>query len=346
MMDFDDGRALAQAIVDTIREPLLVLDSELRVVTANRSFYSTFRMNRQDVQGRPFYALGEGQWNIPALRALLERIAPQHAVMDAYEVVQEFAGIGRRAMLLNARELLYEDSAHGAVLLAVEDVTERRARERELRDFLQQKDVLLKEVQHRFGNSLQIIASILLIKARTVRSDETRQHLEDAYQRVMSVAAVQQQLLVTEPGAMIEIGPYLSRLCETLAASMIGDRRPIALKVLAAGGAVTSTQAVSMGLIITELVINAIKHAFPADRSVGTVTVAYEFVGQNWRLTVSDDGIGRPASQSEKSTPGLGTTIIEALARQLDAHVEVVMTPAGTTVSITHAVFPSQSPAA
>ncbi|NVO16933.1 MAG: ATP-binding protein [Rhodoplanes sp.] len=345
-VDFDDGRALAQAIVDTIREPLLVLDSDLCVVTANRAFYSTFKMNRQDVQGRPLHALGDGQWDIPALRALLERIAPQHGVMDAYEVVQDFAGIGRRTMLLNARELLYEDSALGTVLLAVEDVTDRRARERELRDLLQQKDILLREMQHRFGNSLQIIASILLIKARTVRSDETRQHLEEAYQRVMSVAAVQQQLLVSEPGTMIEIGSYLSRLCETLAASMIGDRRPVALKVHVDGGTVTSTQAVSIGLIVTELVINAIKHAFPEDRRAGTVTVTYEFVDQNWRLTVSDDGIGRPSGQSEQGTPGLGTTIIEALARQLEAHVEIQMNPDGRTVSITHAVFPSQQPAA
>lgn len=86
----DDGRALAQAIVDTIREPLLVLDKDLRVVTANRSFYLTFTMNRQDVQGRPLYALGDGQWNVPELRLLLENVAPQHSVMEAFEVEQDF----------------------------------------------------------------------------------------------------------------------------------------------------------------------------------------------------------------------------------------------------------------
>ena len=94
-MDGDDQHALARAIVDTIREPLLVLDKDLRVVTANRAFYLTFRMNRQDVQGRPVYALGDGQWNIPELRSLLADIPLQHAVMEGYEVEQEFSGSQR-----------------------------------------------------------------------------------------------------------------------------------------------------------------------------------------------------------------------------------------------------------
>jgi two-component sensor histidine kinase len=94
--------------------------------------------------------------------------------------------------------------------------------EHESKELLQHKEALLQEMQHRVANSLQIIASILLIKARTVRSKETRLHLQDAHQRVRSVAAVQQQLQTSEPGATIELRPYLSRLCETVAASMIG----------------------------------------------------------------------------------------------------------------------------
>jgi PAS domain-containing protein len=89
-MDPDTGHPLAEAIVDTIRDPLLVLDQDLRVVTANRAFHQTFRMNRQDIQGRPVYGLGDGQWDIPELRLLLEDVAPQHAVMEAYEVERDF----------------------------------------------------------------------------------------------------------------------------------------------------------------------------------------------------------------------------------------------------------------
>jgi two-component sensor histidine kinase len=342
IMDFVDGGTLAQAIMDAIRQPLLVLDRGLHVVTANRSFYLAFKMKRQDVQDRLVYALGDGQWNILALRQLLENVAPQHAVMDAGEVEQEFSGIGRRTMMINARNLFCENASRSAILLSIEDISERRATECEMNALLQEKDLLLQEMRHRSANSLQIIASILLIKARTVRSEETRLHLQDAHQRVMSIAALQQQLQVSEAGAAIELAPYLSRLCESLAASIIGDRRPISLNVHAGEGAVSSAQAVSIGLIVTELVINALKHAFPDNRRNGTVTVAYNLDDPNWRLTVSDDGIGRPAGQPYRSKSGLGTTIVEALAKRLDAEVEVVMNPHGTTVSITHAPFASR----
>src|ERR1700686_3077097 len=243
LIDLDDGRLLAQAIVDTIREPLLVLDQDLRVVTANRAFYQAFRMKRQDIHGRPVYGLGDGQWDIPELRLLLEGVAPQHAVMEAYEVERDFPIIGRRSMLLNARELFFQKNSRKLILLAIEDVTDRRNAEREISNLLQQKETLLQEMQHRVANSLQIIASLLTLKARAVKSEETRLHLEDAHQRVMSVAAVQQQLLASGHGGPIEVGPYLVRLCKTLAASMTDDSHPIVLKVQADGGTASSADA-------------------------------------------------------------------------------------------------------
>ena len=102
---FEDGRALAQAIVDTVREPLLVLDKDLRVIAASRSFYETFQADRQETQGRLLYTLGDGQWDIPALRTLLEKIVPEESVMDDYEVEHEFPKIGRRTMLLKRGRL-------------------------------------------------------------------------------------------------------------------------------------------------------------------------------------------------------------------------------------------------
>src|SRR5438045_7287478 len=91
-----DGLALAQAIVDTVREPLLVLDKDLRVVAASRSFYLTFQVGPVETQDRLVYDLGDGQWDIPALRVLLEKIVPEKAVLDGYEVEHEFPTIGRR----------------------------------------------------------------------------------------------------------------------------------------------------------------------------------------------------------------------------------------------------------
>ena len=255
--------------------------------------------------------------------------------MDAYEVEWNFPIIGRRAILLNAREVLNERNAHKLILLAIEDVTERRATEKEMAELLQQKETLLQEMQHRVANSLQIIASILLLKAQTVQSEETRLHLRDAHQRVMSVATVQQQLQASGHGKPIELGPYLSRLCDTLAASMIGDSRPISVKVEAGPGTAESGEAVSIGLITTELVINALKHAFPSGNG-GEIVVKYEGDEANWRLSVSDNGVGLEPDGSGRGPAGLGTSIVEALAHQLKASVEKTSRSPGISVSIVH----------
>jgi two-component sensor histidine kinase len=335
--DLDDASALAQAIVDTIRDPLLVLDQNLRVVAANRAFYQTFKVNSQDIHGRPIYALGGGQWDIPELRLLLEDVGPRHATMEAYEVEWDFPIIGRRTMLLNAREVFNQRNTEKLILLAIEDVTDRCAAERRTTELLRQKETLLQEMQHRVANSLQIIASILLLKAQTVQSEETRRHLRDAHQRVMSVATVQQQLQGSAHGEAIELGPYLSRLCETLAASMIGDSRPIAVKVEADSGAALSGDAVSIGLMTTELVINALKHAFPTGGGGDVeVLVRYEVDEANWRLSVADNGVGLQQDGGRRGHTGLGTTIVEALAHQLKAEVEITSRSPGMIVSIVH----------
>jgi two-component sensor histidine kinase len=344
-----DAWTLAQGIVDTVREPVLVLDENLRVIAASRSFYSAFKVSPGDTNGRLLYALGDGQWDIPKLRVLLEKIIPEQGVMEGYEVEHEFPGLGSRTMHLNARRVFYEGGAGTTILLGMEDITERRILEREkdglLREkdeLLREKETLLEELQHRIANSLQIIASIILMKARAVKSEETRFHLEDAHKRVLSIAAVQKQLHALAAAGSIEIAPYLSQLCESLAHSMIGDTRPISLKVVGVGGSATSRQAESLGLIVTELVMNSLKHAFPDDKAKGQIAVAYDMIGTNWKLSISDNGIGKPDSGFAQGKSGLGTGIVKALAHQLDAQVEILASPDGTTVSITHATFPTK----
>ncbi len=272
-------RSLEEAIVDTVREPLIVLDDALRVVTASRSFYRAFGVEPQESEGRLFYELGDGQWDIPALRELIAEVIPHHTTIEGFEVERDFPTIGRKIMLLNARKVFYEGNNSTSLLVAIEDVTERRALEREKDELLRQKDLLLQEMNHRINNSLQIIASILLLKAHTVQSEETRRHLHDAHERVMSVAAVQEQLHPTPFGTQIEAKSYLTKLCESLAASMIVDDQPVSIRVEAGEGSTTSEQAVSMGLIATELTMNALKHAFPR-RSQGQHPRRFRVDGQ------------------------------------------------------------------
>ncbi len=329
-----NGTTLAHAMVDTIRDALLVLDTNLDVMAASRSFYTTFKTTAEATLGKRIYDLGQGEWNNEALRQLLERIIPEHGVMDHFELEQEFPNLGQRTMMLNARKVYYEGDGNSTLLLAIEDITDRRNSERLLKTLSDQKDTLLAEMSHRVANSLQIIASILLLKARSVSSQETRGHLEDAHRRVMSVAALQGQLRATGNGEMIDIGEYLTKLCATLAASMIGDKRFITLGVDSdPGAAVVSQQAVSIGLIVTELVINALKHAFLLDVKSGHIQVNYRLRPPGWNLSISDNGRGMPTNP-EKKPVGLGTSIVKALAHQLDAKVTIDSSAKGTIVSI------------
>jgi PAS domain S-box-containing protein len=337
-----DAAALAHAIVDTVRDPLLVLDHDLRIVAASRAFFQIFHLLDQDVRGHLIYEIDNGQWNIPELRTILETIANDHATVEGYEVDREFPRVGRRIMLLNARKVFYEAGADTTTLLAFEDITQRRATEERVQELLREKDMLLEEMQHRVINSLQIIASILLIKARTVQSEETRLQLVDAHQRVLSVAAIQQHLHVSSRGAPIEIANYLTKLCETLAQSMIGDSRPISLKVEADSGTLISHQAVSIGLIVTELVMNALKHAFPREKNDAAILVSYKVADADWKLTISDNGGGMPDRSASQKKGGLGTSLVQSLAKQLEAGVETASDFHGTAITITHATFKSK----
>jgi signal transduction histidine kinase len=125
----EDIQNFAQNIVDTVREPLLILDVDLRVRSANRAFYKTFHVSPDETEDHLIYQLGNGQWDIPALRTLLEDIIPQKSIFNDYELEHDFPFIGRRVMLLNARILRPGDHTEFLVL-AMEDVTERKRAER------------------------------------------------------------------------------------------------------------------------------------------------------------------------------------------------------------------------
>lgn len=345
MQKIIESDALAHAMVDTVRESLLVLDGQLRVVAASRSFYATFRTTPEDTIGHLVYDLGTGGWNNAALRQLLDRIVPEHGVMDNFEIEQDFPVIGQKTMLLNARKVFYEADGNTTLLLAIEDITDRRIAERLLHTLSEQKDMLLAEMGHRVANSLQIVASILMLKARSIESAETRGHLEDAHRRVMSVASLQQHLKASVIGEHVEVGAYLETLCETLTGSMIGESSRVAIKVVADHGTFPSEQVVSIGLIVTELVINSLKYAFPDPEKQGEVSVSYAVATSGWTLAVSDNGCGIQKPLVKKQ-PGLGTTLVKALAQQLEAEVTTLSTPNGTTISIKRVVEQTNVPIA
>lgn len=265
---------------------------------------------------------------------LLTATVSGSVAIEAYEM--DFKGSGRdhRSLVIKAQKLEYGGVDSQRLLVTVSDITDARIAERVKDDLLRDKAVLLQEIQHRVANSLQIIASVLLQSARNVQSDEARSHLNDAHNRVMSIATVQKQLATSARAEGVELRPYFTELCQSLGASMIRDHDKQSIEVSGDKSIVAADVSISLGLIVTELVINALKYAFP-DARPGKITVDYNFHGPNWSLSVRDDGVGMPAGGAPVRE-GLGTSIVQALAKQLRASVTVIPERPGTKVSIEH----------
>jgi len=329
----DSADSLALAMVAASEAPLLLLDGDLVVIAASASFCRSFWIDPSGATGKPIFALGAGEWDVRQLRSLLNAAGSGRSDIEAYEMDLERDQRETRRLQISARRLAFGDPADTRLMVTIADITDARLAERLKDDLLREKAILLQEIQHRVANSLQIIASVLLQSARKVQSDETRAHLHDAHNRVLSIATVQKHLAASRLGD-VELRPYFDQLCESLAASMISDHSQLSIEVNADASKVHADISVSLGLIVTELVINALKHAFPAGRP-GRIGVDYQSRGPNWTLSVGDDGAGMPVDPAN-AKPGLGTSIVDALARQLGARVRVVDAKPGTEVSIIH----------
>jgi len=325
--------SLALALVASSDAPIVLLDGALVVVSASASFSRAFQVDPASAAGASLFALGKGEWDVPQLRSLLKATLSGAADVEAYEMDLIRPGHDLRRLVITAHRLDYADRENVRLLLAVSDITDALLAERLKDDLLREKAILFQELQHRVANSLQIIASVLMQTARRVSSTETRGYLYDAHSRVMSVAALQRQLAASSTGD-VELRGYFTELCESIGASMIQDHEKITLTVEADEGLAIADVSVSLGLIVTELVINALKHAYPPGRG-GQIFVAYTSSGPDWTLSVSDDGVGMPTG-AVPAKAGLGSSIVQALATQVGAQVHVADANPGTRVSVVH----------
>lgn len=124
-----------RTVVDTLREPFLILDEDLRVLSANKIFYVIFQVNPKETEGKLVYNLGDGQWNIPKLKILLEDILPKNTFFEDFKVEHDFPKIGKKIMMLNARRIYAANEKRPILLLAMEDITKQKLLEEQLRAY-------------------------------------------------------------------------------------------------------------------------------------------------------------------------------------------------------------------
>ena len=299
-------------IIDTVREPLVVLDSDFRVTHTNRAFYQTFRVDREHTIGEVLFALGDGQWDTAPLRELLHhRLAVESELYDV-EVDHMFPAIGRKIMLLNARLVTHEPNQSRVILLAIEDVTERRLAERRLaaqRRELQRSNAALNEfafvASHDLQEPLRKILSFgerLGTSAGPVLDGNARQYLER-----MLGAAARMRALISDLLAYSQVAtsdePFAAADLAAIAREVVAD---LETSISEAGGRVEvgafpviEADALQMRRLLQNLLGNALK--FRRKDSPPVVRLGASSAGDGiCTITVSDNGIGFKEEHGEK----------------------------------------------
>src|ERR1700730_12539057 len=319
-------------LVETVREGLLVLDSDLIIRFANRSFCDTFAVTPKDAVGRKLYEVSDGQWDIPELRTALETIISGGKSIEAFEVDRLFPSIDQRVMVLNARNVYRPGNRTPQILVAIEDVTERVRLQREHAIAGERIGMLLQELTHRVKNSLQIIAAMVSIEARSHKSGEGKAALERVSHRISALGQLYSQLSKADTVEAVDAATYLDELCRDLIASVHREGgTSIALETDIESEPLPTDRAITIGLMVNELVTNAVKYGFPGDTK-GTVLVTLKRAAGELRLTVADNGQGIDPKRADS---GLGGRLVEGFAQQLGGQLKRESGNTGTMVCLT-----------
>jgi chemotaxis protein methyltransferase CheR len=325
-------------IVDTVRDALLVLDRDLTVAFANRSFYRAFGAAPQETEGRKLYELGHGQWDVPALCDLLETVIPRHAPVEAFEIEHDFPDIGRQVMLLNARKIVRPGNHAAFFLLAIDDITERRAMEIEREELHARVAQAAQEATHRVKNSLQILQSLASLQSRSAGGEETKAALAEITRRIGAIARLYEALSHQSAGERLPVIPYLERLCADLRLSVVSGER-LTLAADDDGLLLDADRHVALGLAVNGLVANAVKHAFEG-RNEGRIAIRVSGAEGQMLLTVEDDGTG--IAPDQRTGSGLGQTFLKSFVVRLQGTMAVESAASGTSVTIRLPIVPDQ----
>ncbi len=314
------SRDYATAIVETVREPLVVLNATLQVVTANQSFYQTFQLQPAQVENQRIFDLGE--WNIASLRSLLEEVLPKNSLLQDFEVEQEFANLGHRTMLLNARQI-EQVGAGQLILLAIEDITARKQAEGQLRHSLQEKELLLREIRHRVKNNLQVISSLLSLQINRVSDTRMAQILQDSQNRVHTIGLMYEVLHQSTNLTALNFTEYVKTLVNYVFSSFNNRSNALPPQVsIPEGLRLDVDQSILCGLILNELLTNALKYGVHSAEDRIFITIALS-PDQQITMTVANDGDRLPADFDLDSIQSVGLQLVTNLAEQLNGTLQL-----------------------
>ncbi len=285
---------LAQTILDTLREPLLVLDVALRVKIANRSFYRTFRVKPGETENKLIYELGDGQWNIPKLRLLLKEICFGKTQVEDFEVECDFPGIGRRFMVLNARRIQPE-TGQSMILLALEDISERKEIQRELERSNRDLEQFAYVASHDLQEPLRVITSFTQLLAKRYKGKLDSD--ADEFVAYIVDGAARMYRLINDLLAYARLGSHDAEVGATDCEAVLADALSNLGSAIEENGATVTHDPLpnvmadrdQLSRLFQNLLSNAIKFR-AADPPV--VHVSARRNENEWLFSVRDNGIG------------------------------------------------------
>jgi two-component sensor histidine kinase len=311
------GHVQAQGIVDTLQEPLLVLDRNLIVSNANPSFLCMFNVERDETLGKSLFSLGNGQWDIPELRTLLTDVVPRARAIIGFEVDHEFPEVGRRTIVLSARRLKHPDENSSEMLLVFDDVTERRRADAE-------KDLLLAETRHRMKNLAAILHAVA---TQTGTEGRTAQQYREIFLGRF-YAVINAQVLVSANGSSIDLATLIEQTLRPLVDSRVE---------ITAGPSVTLVehQLLPLSMALHELATNAMKYgALSAPSGMMHVTWRTEDRENEECLLLDWREEGGPTVEPP-TRDGFGMTMIKNGISGVEGQIALDFAPGGLCAQIT-----------
>ncbi|HEU4530100.1 MAG TPA: ATP-binding protein, partial [Steroidobacteraceae bacterium] len=290
------ARHYAEAIVETVREPLVVLDTDLKILRANRAFYAEFDVSRDETENRFLYEVGNGQWNVPALRERLHSVITDRVPLANFDVTAVFPSIGRRLMSLNARRVAGDGERSDVILLAIDDITEQKAANDHLREINRRKDEFLAMLAHELRNPLAPISyAMQLLRRSEVEPAVARMYdmierqtgrLKRLVDELLDVARISRGVIELKRQVvdLIDIAQAAGEACRP----RLLERRHQLKLVLPDAPVLVDGDPVRLEQVVSNLLENAIKYTNPG----GQIVLALAQQGRSACIRVRDNGIG------------------------------------------------------
>jgi PAS domain S-box-containing protein len=325
-----DSEERYRAVTETVFTGIAIADQDGMLIYVNTAFSELTGHSKDELEGMSLFSVTDEEEFVNHRKTSLS----EEGSRSTYESIAIRKDGSVLNVLIAVSPISTPEGLFSGTICAFVDITERKSTEKRIRSSLAEKEVLLKEVHHRVKNNLQVVSSLLYLQSEQLHEESAKSMLRESQNRVKSMALVHERLYQSEDLARINFADYIRNLGSHLFHSFGTDPRQVKMTLNVEDIHLSIEVAIPCGLIINELISNALKHAFP-DEATGEIMVSlHQAEGGELTLSISDDGIGVPEGFSIENTDSMGLHLVHTLIRQLDAEITIDRTN-GTKYQIT-----------